>query len=469
MGVQAKITMFNVVNLETIPGDLYEIKPMYNPDSRVSKYIDAKVHFKVPENMIYCGHGEIYRPNHCGKLNGFARCDTCGEVRPLIDHCGKLTCPVCLRMAASKKGYHVAKEKVLPFINTISENYNLNTLAGHYCLSPTDTVPVDNLTKFGVKWYEKAVKINNILYSKKMYDSPEKRKQVIEFVRQIISPYLYASIIVFHPGRFENESIKENLVWSPHFHIIGWRHKGSQPNHHLPPNTYQKVGCIFTCISKLPRIRDITQCMSYLLTHTWINSYRKMKKRRYWKNPDTLTKVRYNEALNKEYEQYVDDIIASNNRAEYYLEPERFKVKMKSFDEWLHYPSNHSSPAYFYQGLIRPHHIKNLQEKNAFETIDCDNPKCEGLMCDADESCSVLDTKSQRNYSIPQIREFGISIFLYDNTRYSITVWNDKPLGTYMFRKYLKKRIFVNANPQVEAIVYKKYDRKKSRRLDLLC
>lgn len=444
MSLQTDIKMFNVLSLETIPGNLVNIRNMYDPDSRVSRYLEAKVDFEMPDEIIYCGHGEIYRPGRCGKFTGYVGCEHCGSIRPLVEHCGKLTCPVCLRMAASKKGYHVAKEKFEPFMQFIATETHFNTMTSHYCLSPAKEVPIDGLAKYGIKWYNSAVELNKRLWSKENYATKEKRKETFKFVQNILDNFLYGYVIVFHPGRFYDETKKEKLVWSPHFHIIGYAHNdiGYRPGY-LPDDTYFKIGCVFTRISSLRTIKDISACMSYLLTHTWIHTYKRWKKRRFWKNPNSQAKLEYNQKLLDDYESYVDEAKRSNMRAEYFIDSERFKIKIKSFDEWLYYPGVHSSCCYQYGGYMKPHLTKVLQSTMEKEVLECD--VCpQGLMCEVESGVLVLDTDSDRMFSMSQLKEFNINIFLYDNKKYLTVITDDVRLGYFMYRKYLKKRIHVD-------------------------
>lgn len=468
MSVQTSIKRYNVLSLETIPGGLEKIRPIYDPDSRVSKYIEAKVCFDTPENITFAGHGVIYRPDRCGKFAGFGVCDSCGKVRPLMENCGKITCPVCLRMAASKKAYAITKSKISPYIRFITENSVKNNMAGHYVLSPTDIVPIDKLSDFGVKWYERALIINRMLWDKKNYQTDKQRKDIIQVVREIIAPYLDASVIIFHPCRFENELIKKNLIWSPHFHIVGFRKSTVMEKNRtfLPKDTYYKLGMIFTHISKLPTLKDINKCLAYCLTHTWIHTYTKAKKRRYWKNPDTKVKSDYNMKLEKEYEAYAETIAFENRERSFILSLRDHPLILRSFDEWLIYKSTHSSPCYYYQGLLRPHNSVMISMKRRAEVIDCEIPECNGFMTELIEGAYVIDADSGRMYSPLQMKDQNISVFIYNNHSQFIAIFRDIKMGNYMFRKYWKKKIFLDLTTKIW--YQNRYRRKISRRLDIV-
>jgi hypothetical protein len=299
----------NEFNLLDFGQNLDEFDHIYDPDSRVTKYLEANLEASLPNGFVLAGHSEITRQS-CGRFRGIkgTKKFTRDTLELTFDTCNKLTCPICVRKASKVKALKI-QQKCKDYIWwLITHGYK----AKYLCPKHISFDPIDFKPNFE---------------SRKAFHSSIK-----EFIDKNISPYLSGGVVFYHHHRFKNKEKRDILKVSPHFHVIGF---GFLPNY----KEYQeKHGFQYHSHGKLLSLADIFRVARYELTHITFpldEIIRKTKRT----DPELSLLVK-----KQEWDKFLN-------------------LQTKPIPEFKETKSLHSFHTYFYFNNMSPYKIRELKKK----------------------------------------------------------------------------------------------------------
>ncbi|MBA7494947.1 hypothetical protein ES702_05525 [subsurface metagenome] len=320
-----------------------EFEKIYDPDSRVSYYLNADSP-ELPEGFLRAGTGDITRDT-CGEIIGVrsTKQNPKGTKEILYNSCGKLSCPSCVRKASNIKALAIANKvfdfQRFLFINEVNRS---GLIPKHLTFNP------NFIDKHGV-FHENFIPDFS---SMKNY-----HKSIKRFIEKYISPYISASVVFYHHHRFK-DVLKTELKEMGHFHVIGF---GYMPKYEI---FQKKHSFIYTNEGSLKTFADIFRVARYELTHV-IFPQKKIKRHSLMSESEFVYR--------KKDKDFVDWLLYIE-----YNEITREQVK----------ESLHSFHSYFYAGFLSPYKkrylkckktnkypkgLKKLETKRAMRDIDSHN------------------------------------------------------------------------------------------------
>lgn len=292
-------------------GQIDDYSYVYDPDSRVEKYLRASMP-SLPSEFQMSGHGTKSRES-CGKFKGIRAT----KEQPLqtselmFDTCNKLSCPTCVRKASAVKATKITQKCKDYIIYCFLQGIQFPNLAPkHYSFDPLDFCPDFQ----DMKTYYKSIK---------------------EFIINNIEPYLDGGVVFYHHHRFVPGTDATELYEFGHFHVIGF---GYLPHY---KDYEKKHGFQYHFHGYLNSLADIFRVARYELTHVVYperNIQRKSKLTDYER--EQLVKDR-------EYLTFLGGV-------------------PNPIGEWKITKSKHAYHSYFYFGNLSPYRIKKVR---TFKTI----------------------------------------------------------------------------------------------------
>lgn len=305
---------FNLLDYGQLDSEYHDI---YDPDSRVEKYINA-IMPELPEGFLFAGHGDVTRDS-CGEFQGVRATKQNPSLTKeiMFNTCNKLSCPTCVRKASNVKAQKIV-QKIKDYIwfCVAQGTSRINLVPKHFTFNP------NYVDKHGV--YHENFKAD--FSSMKNY-----HKSVKIFIKKYISPYLDGSVVFYHHHRFK-DVLKTKLKEMGHFHVIGF---GYLPKYDVFQN---KFGFIYTNEGYLNTLSDVFRVARYELTHV-IFPQKFIIRKTILTNAQMDYKRRENEWLR-------------------FLHIDTKPIERINFKESLH--SFHS---YFYAGYLSPYKIRYLKCK----------------------------------------------------------------------------------------------------------
>ncbi|MBA7496355.1 hypothetical protein ES702_06955 [subsurface metagenome] len=313
---------FNLLDYGQEKGDYF---PLFDPDSRVEKYINAEMP-ELPEGFILAGHGDVSRDS-CGEIRGVraTKQNPKSTIELMYNSCNKSSCPVCIRKASGVKAKNILRKIKAYQRFLFSEGVNLvHFVPKHYTLNPNY---VDKHGVFHENFIPDFSSIKNY------------HKSVKEFIKLYITPYLDASVVFYHHHRFK-DALKTELKEMGHFHVIGF---GYMPKYEI---FQKKFGFIYTNEGYLNTRADIYRVARYELTHV-------IFPQKHIKRHSIMTESEF--AYRKKEKDFVDWLLHIE-----FNELTREQVK----------ESIHSYHSYFYTGNLSPY---KTRYKKCKKTNRCPN------------------------------------------------------------------------------------------------
>jgi len=239
------------------PLDSGKTQPLAGDTLQSCKTSSNGIFYNIP------GTGSITN-DQCGSVRGAHKCEDplCGHVELRHYQCHNYECPTCYRSAAHQAGLRI--EDRLTGVSSELRRYGVRTgYPVHVILSPPpgsvlSTSDIPRLKRETVYRYCKDIgMIGGVAVFHPYRIVPELKKALREYNKNN-DPGKFWDLV--HKDILQLGSWKDYVVWSPHFHILGYF-----PSIKEKSNDFEKrTGWMY---KNLKKTDSICKSVSYLLTH----------------------------------------------------------------------------------------------------------------------------------------------------------------------------------------------------------